>query len=1495
MVAVLGAGLLGAGAPAEAAVVMHGPGGAWRSPARAGVSSNGLTVLGGGAGGGGQSGVAWAAGRAAATGRAVVASALTTATELTSVAPDGVVTATSYVLPVRVRVRVRRGRGWVPVSTSLRPAGGRLAPAALPGDGVSFSAGGSGPMAVIWRGSGRSRAELLLWWPGRLPVPAVSGASATYRGVLPGVDLVLTATSQAAGGFSEVLVARSAAAVRRAAAVRLRVTGLRLAAAPGGGLTAVFAGGAFTAPAPRMWDSSGPASPAAGRLAAVSSPSAAPGSGSRVARLRAVLSDGGRALSLAPDAGMLAAGAARYPVFLDPDFTVTGREQDYDPVQSGSGCTGSHYNSSSYPYSPVGYDNFQAGSCEYGDTDYALYQVAVPTQGYGPDSGKSLASANVNVLSAQFQVTEVYSSDCSSKPTVNLAWVGAINSGTGWPGPALVKDAGNPASAVIGYDSGSCDTVFDPNYKVSKSFDVLPIIDLKASNMTYRLYYASGNAAAGNEGDHKQFSDNPDLQVTYIDTPDTPSDLNASTGTSERQGQVTCDTTDPHGIPTAAGLPRMGAFSSGGPYLWADFTTGDLNATTDQFRYWIETDAGTTNSTLGSAPNGPGTEDAQVVPAFRGLMTDGVVVGYQAQASVTYSGTTYDSAWSPACYFAAYPSSIASPSITENFSGTPSAGSAVSFTISELMPSTDPISELVWGVDQPPPAPSPPAAQTCTPSSQSCPLTSSASGGNTTWTATVTVTVPSPGPHAFYVFAVDSAAHSSGTVDEEFTGSGDPAYYQTSQSSLGQNFLAALAAGKGFDNQMVSSAAGSPGTANADGSGDAFDIGQLESAGWSPGGTVMVDGAAFTLPQFGSGPDNLLAAGQVLGAGSSGAQGSAVVFLATSTGANALVPGQVTGQPGGVVSADATVPGVPGQGSGVTVPVTGNGCTTLVQGDQTLAAVNCIPATGTVDYAPGCPVTQTAYTLTVPDWVSGPADLAAVYTADTDTPSGQQPDSPKIYAFAVPADPQCTITEVQLPDVGASVAAPAGSSEPLPGLHIFAIAVRDNSAATAEASAAPGSDAALAAAPSGQAWTGAAESPVEGAFAPPSGVTWGDQTFRVEVTPQVTEAAGGQARIRLSYPGFLAGTGVGPLHVTAATIADGTAAGGPGTAAAPVPLAFGASPGSASATIPVGGDVYSDPVPASQLAVTAGTPLLVSFNVSNTALAYLPEGTWASGARTWWAAPGSDHAGDQAGAAFTAGMDASALLAGVDVTTPAESFTGLGLTSPGDPTVVVAGDGVIAQAGGVPFDDAANSPSQRLAGQLYSRGLAPGFGVVDAGIESNQVLSDGAPSGGVSLMARFGRDVLAEPDVGTVVLDEGLADLLINPGAAGNPAAFSAALEADYGALLTQANGFGALVIIGTLTPCYGTAGAACSSAVDTTRTAVNTSIDQVPAPDCVVGLDAAVSGGGSPEVLAAGDAAGTADNFNLSPAGYGQLAQKVWDLASTPGGCPLAPYQLGG
>ncbi|MFF5199005.1 hypothetical protein ACFY3B_05290 [Micromonospora parva] len=84
----------------------------------------------------------------------------------------------SAVVPQRVH---RKDGTWADIDLALRPVSGGLAPVASTAD-MTFSGGGTGAL-VTWR---EGAATFELSWPGSLPVPRVSGATAIYDDVCRG-------------------------------------------------------------------------------------------------------------------------------------------------------------------------------------------------------------------------------------------------------------------------------------------------------------------------------------------------------------------------------------------------------------------------------------------------------------------------------------------------------------------------------------------------------------------------------------------------------------------------------------------------------------------------------------------------------------------------------------------------------------------------------------------------------------------------------------------------------------------------------------------------------------------------------------------------------------------------------------------------------------------------------------------------------------------------------------------------------------------------------------------------------------------------------------------------------------------------------------------------------------------------------------------------------------------------------------------------------------
>ncbi|MER5587508.1 LamG domain-containing protein, partial [Streptomyces asoensis] len=186
------------------------------------------------------------------SGRSVEVGSLRSESSDVYATPDGNLEAREYLRPVRTRV----GGEWKPVDTDLvKTSEGTVAPGATT-VGLEFSGGGDAPLVRMEK-AGR---ELALSWPGELPAPVLDGATATYRDVLPDVDLRMGAQED---GFTQLLVVKSAEAAADPELTRLRLKlsadGIDVRETSEGGLEAVDEGAGsavFEAPKPVMWDSS---------------------------------------------------------------------------------------------------------------------------------------------------------------------------------------------------------------------------------------------------------------------------------------------------------------------------------------------------------------------------------------------------------------------------------------------------------------------------------------------------------------------------------------------------------------------------------------------------------------------------------------------------------------------------------------------------------------------------------------------------------------------------------------------------------------------------------------------------------------------------------------------------------------------------------------------------------------------------------------------------------------------------------------------------------------------------------------------------------------------------------------------------------------------------------------------------------------------------------------------------------------------------------------
>ncbi|MFI0719704.1 FG-GAP-like repeat-containing protein [Streptomyces sp. NPDC021224] len=485
-------------------------------------------------------GEAAASAKAVSTGKAVGVPSATTPTEVESANPDGTFTLTQSATPVRKYT----GGAWKALDATLvRHADGSVTPTLSTVD-LSLSGGGSGALAVMKDGA-RTLSLTLPASIGDLPAPTLSGNSATYTDVLPGVDLAVTADKQ--GGFSETLVVKNAAAAAEPALAGLtfatRTQGLTPATDTAGNFTATDITGrtVFSAPAPTMWDSATPAATAsrsaksatpsgdsAGAGTPEASSAAAPGSGAHIAPVRAVYSRGagagstGGTLALTPDASLLKSASTVYPLYIDPTYAAGGSSQGYT-------YTNSYYHSSSF-WNTKDSEGLRVGYNGWDSPYYkanAYVRMSVSSKIYG---------ATIDTTHTHFYATEIHSASCTAEP-VELWTTGAISSATTWDNPPTWKTKVDTQTVAHGWSS-SCPAA-SVGWDIHSTMQA--IANTPASSVTFGLQ-------AGDSGDKDQWKkfdpSTMTMTVTYDHKPEVPTPLTTSparncTGGTMGDGDVT--------------------------------------------------------------------------------------------------------------------------------------------------------------------------------------------------------------------------------------------------------------------------------------------------------------------------------------------------------------------------------------------------------------------------------------------------------------------------------------------------------------------------------------------------------------------------------------------------------------------------------------------------------------------------------------------------------------------------------------------------------------------------------------------------------------------------------------------------------------------------------------------------------------------------------------------------------------------------------------------
>lgn len=299
--------------------------------------------------------------------------------------------------------------------------------------------------------------------------------------------------------------------------------------------------------------------------------------------------------------------------------------------------------------------------------------------------------------------------------------------------------------------------------------------------------------------------------------------------------------------------------------------------------------------------------------------------------------------------------------------------------------------------------------------------------------------------------------------------------------------------------------------------------------------------------------------------------------------------------------------------------------------------------------------------------------------------------------------------------------------------------------------------------------------------------------------------------------------------------------------------------GSPSITIPPGALAVSDPV---ALTVPALSELAVSI--------YFPEPTTSTTVhafafQTNYFSPVGDFTAEAAMPVETMAQS-WVFLTGIDVTVT-------------EPTGVVVAFGDSITDGSLSTPDTNQRWPDLLAERLLADAYQPAMAVLNAGIGGNRVLNDppeGFEFAGPNALARFDRDVLAQPGVTHLIVFEGINDIGL-PLLSGDPAQFVSADELITGLrqLAERAHEHGIVAFGATITPFDGSM--IFSEEGEAIRQAVNDWIRTAGAFDAVIDFDEVVRDPRQPTRLLAAFDAG--DLLHPNDAGFKAMAESI-DLA---------------
>jgi lysophospholipase L1-like esterase len=418
------------------------------------------------------------------------------------------------------------------------------------------------------------------------------------------------------------------------------------------------------------------------------------------------------------------------------------------------------------------------------------------------------------------------------------------------------------------------------------------------------------------------------------------------------------------------------------------------------------------------------------------------------------------------------------------------------------------------------------------------------------------------------------------------------------------------------------------------------------------------------------------------------------------------------------------------------------------------------------------------------------------------------------------------------------VGAQAGRADHWVGTWATAVVVRPQAPPAAAPAVAPEGSACAPAAFGPPAGRGGPGGPGGGraGLTPPAPLNFKNQTLR-----QIVHVSLGGDRVRVVLSNAF---GTVPLEIGAAHVAlrDKDAA---IQTKSDRPLTFGGKP---ATFVAAGAVAVSDPV---SLTVPAVADLAIDLYLpGDTAASTSPLTTHQGASQVNYISAEGNHAGeaDFPGAATTQQWF---FLARVEVAAPEQAGA-----------VVAFGDSITDGARSTPNTN--NRWPDELARRLAAQKIP--LGVLNEGISGNRVLCDGA---GVSALARFDRDVLAQTGAKYVVVLESINDIGIGRS---NAVPSADDLIAAHKQLIERAHAHGLKIYGATLTPFDGAA--YFSAEGEAKRQAVNAFIRTGKAYDGVIDFDAAVRDAAAPSKIQQKFNPG--DNLHMNDAGYQAMAAAI-------------------